>query len=83
MAKEKIEIPDAELLERGPGIWDAKYFNPTKKNEDGTEGAWEMTTYIDGFAQAKLGIMHKRKMGKARFKNLRIRRSVSQKGAKW
>jgi hypothetical protein len=69
MAKEAI--PDATLTQLGFGSYRARFFNPLMKDPTtGEMGAWMEVDYIDGFAQAKLGMIQRRKQGKAIFKNL-------------
>ena len=80
MAKVKAVVPDATLTETGPGMYLARFFNPDLVNvETGEKGAWDEIRYIDGFAQAKMGMVHRRKMGKAIFKNLIVVRATKGK----
>lgn len=73
-------LPAGTLTEQGPGIWLARLFNPQKLNSEQLPGDWEEIRYINGFAEAKANVMHRRKMGLARFDRLTVKR---QSKGKW
>ena len=78
MAKQKL--PDATLTQNGPGSYLARYYNPNRLNaETGELGDWETINYIDGFAQAKMGLLARKEQGRAQFDRLIVVRPVKGK----
>jgi hypothetical protein len=66
-AMAKAPIQDAYIDELGVGIYLVKWFNP-KTSE------WRSEKYCTGYAEARLGLLSRRKNGDAAFKNIKVSR---------
>jgi hypothetical protein len=77
----KIKAPDATMTQMGPGMYKARFFNPKKFDKDeagtpinhpevGIPGNWDEISYIDGWAQAKMGMEARKSRGYAFFNRL-------------
>jgi hypothetical protein len=69
-AMAKAPLYDAYLEELGVGIYKTRWFDPTR----GTEGDWSTSTYTSGFAEAKMGLIMRRRNGTARFGKIVVTR---------
>ena len=86
----KIKPPDATLTKTGLGMYTARFFNPKKVDLDeagepinhpevGVPGNWDEISYIDGYAQAKMGMEARKQRGMAFFGRLIVKNSDGSK----
>ena len=68
----KLQIYDAYINETGPGMYNTKYFDPTQ----GKDGDWVTEQSVNGFAEAKMSLILRRKNGGARFGKVIVTRKT-------